>query len=246
MVSMSKNKKEQDIDECADPINCVNGFCVNTPGRYECNCPPDFQLNPTGVGCVDIDECQELPGLCQGGNCINTFGSFQCECPHGYYLSEETHMRKSFCYRSYNGTSCDNELPFNVTKRMCCCTYNVGKAWNKPCEPCPTPGTGILTRILEYCKIFDLTFSFLDVNECLESPGICSNGHCINTDGSFRCECPLGYNLDYTGVHCVDTDECSIGNPCGNGTCSNVIGSFECNCLDGFEPGPMMNCEGRL
>lgn len=51
-------------------------------------------------------------------------------------------MRKSFCYRSYNGTSCENELPFNVTKRMCCCTYNVGKAWNKPCEPCPTPGTG--------------------------------------------------------------------------------------------------------
>lgn len=51
-------------------------------------------------------------------------------------------MRKSFCYRSYNGTSCENELPFNVTKRMCCCTYNIGKAWNKPCEPCPTPGTG--------------------------------------------------------------------------------------------------------
>lgn len=51
-------------------------------------------------------------------------------------------MRKSFCYRSYNGTTCENELPFNVTKRMCCCTYNVGKAWNKPCEPCPTPGTG--------------------------------------------------------------------------------------------------------
>lgn len=42
-----------------------------------------------------------------------------------------------------------------------------------------------------------------------------------------------------------DTDECSIGNPCGNGTCTNVIGSFECNCNEGFEPGPMMNCEGK-
>ncbi|TNM88019.1 hypothetical protein fugu_006240 [Takifugu bimaculatus] len=81
------------------------------------------------------------------------------------------------------------------------------------------------------------------MNECLENPGVCQNGICINTDGSFRCECPFGYNLDYTGVKCVDTDECSIGNPCGNGTCTNVVGGFECSCQDGFEPGPMMTCE---
>lgn len=46
-------------------------------------------------------------------------------------------------------------------------------------------------------------FLFLDMNECLDNPGICQNGICINTDGSFRCECPFGYNLDYTGVNCV-------------------------------------------
>lgn len=42
-----------------------------------------------------------------------------------------------------------------------------------------------------------------DTNECLDNPGVCQNGICINTDGSFRCECPFGYNLDYTGVKCV-------------------------------------------
>lgn len=42
-----------------------------------------------------------------------------------------------------------------------------------------------------------------------------------------------------------DTDECSIGNPCGNGTCTNVVGGFECSCQEGFEPGPMMTCEGQ-
>lgn len=41
------------------------------------------------------------------------------------------------------------------------------------------------------------------MNECLDNPGICQNGICINTDGSFRCECPFGYNLDYTGVNCI-------------------------------------------
>lgn len=49
-------------------------------------------------------------------------------------------MRKSVCYRNFNDT-CENELSFNMTKKMCCCAYNVGKAWNKPCEACPTPAT---------------------------------------------------------------------------------------------------------
>lgn len=48
-----------------------------------------------------------------------------------------------------------------------------------------------------------LHFPFPDVNECSENLGVCINGACINTDGSFRCECPFGYNLDYTGVNCV-------------------------------------------
>lgn len=41
-----------DINECADPTICINGICVNIPGSYHCNCPADFELNPTRVGCV--------------------------------------------------------------------------------------------------------------------------------------------------------------------------------------------------
>lgn len=53
-------------------------------------------------------------------------------------------MRKSYCYRNFysdNGT-CDGELNFNMTKKMCCCSYNIGRAWNKPCEQCPVPSSG--------------------------------------------------------------------------------------------------------
>lgn len=59
---------------------------------------------------------------------------------HHFYAWPFTDMRKSVCYHNFNDT-CENELSFNMTKKMCCCAYNVGKAWNKPCEPCPTPAT---------------------------------------------------------------------------------------------------------
>lgn len=55
-------------------------------------------------------------------------------------------MRRSLCYRNYyaDNQTCDGELLFNMTKKMCCCSYNIGRAWNKPCEQCPIPSTGEL------------------------------------------------------------------------------------------------------
>ena len=34
-------------------------------------------------------------------------------------------------------------------------------------------------------------------------PGVCTNGRCVNTQGSFRCECPDGRTLDSNGRTCV-------------------------------------------
>ncbi|XP_064294038.1 fibrillin-2 isoform X2 [Phalacrocorax carbo] len=237
-----------DTNECvALPGSCSPGTCQNLEGSFRCICPPGYEVK--SESCIDINECNEDPNICLFGSCTNTPGGFQCICPTGFVLSDNGRRcfdtRQSFCFTNFENGKCSVPKAFNTTKAKCCCSKMPGEGWGDPCELCPKEEEVAFHDLCPYGHgtIPGIDDTREDVNECLESPGICSNGHCINTDGSFRCECPMGYNLDYTGVHCIDTDECSVGNPCGNGTCTNAIGSFECNCHEGFEPGPMMNCE---
>ena len=41
------------------------------------------------------------------------------------------------------------------------------------------------------------------MNECLHITSLCENGECVNNDGSYRCKCKMGYQLDETGKKCV-------------------------------------------
>lgn len=43
-----------------------------------------------------------------------------------------------------------------------------------------------------------------DIDEC-QTPGICMNGHCTNTEGSFHCRCLGGLAVGANGRVCVDT-----------------------------------------
>ncbi|XP_006007076.2 fibrillin-2 [Latimeria chalumnae] len=232
-----------DINECVVfPETCFPGTCQNLDGSFRCICPAGYELR--NDNCIDINECNQ--GACQFGSCTNTQGSYQCTCPPGFILSESGQRcidkRESFCFTKFENSKCSVPKATNTTKATCCCSKMPGEGWGDPCEICPKEGQALFRELCPHGHGRD-GINGEDINECLGNPGICSNGLCINTDGSFRCECPLGYNLDYTGVHCTDTDECSVGNPCGNGTCLNVIGGFECSCYEGFEPGPMMTCE---
>lgn len=60
-------------------------------------------------------------------------------------------------------------------------------------------------------------------------------GKCINTLGSFECQCLQGY----TGPRCeIDVNEC-VSNPCQNdATCLDQIGEFQCICMPGTATGP--------
>ncbi|KAI5643949.1 calcium-binding EGF domain-containing protein [Phthorimaea operculella] len=250
-----------DADECAmDPRICGNGTCDNIPGGYECRCNRGFMQGPeqyyiasirmarfaanvhildgTGLNCIDADECAMDPRICGNGTCDNIPGGYECRCNRGFMQGPE--QTDCICV-GVKPTQSTTEGDTNSFFR---------------CE-CP-PG-----------YILDGTgLNCIDADECAMDPRICGNGTCdnipggyecrcnrgfmqgpeqyyigMNTDGSFRCECPPGDILDGTGLNCIDADECAMDpRICGNGTCDNIPGGYECRCNRGFMQGPEQTC----
>lgn len=65
-----------------------------------------------------------------------------------------------------------------------------------------------------------------------------SNAVCLNSYGSYSCQCNSGFIMDYILKKCIDFDECasSCYNNCTkkNEVCINKPGYYICKCMDGF------------
>ncbi|PNI50922.1 ADGRE2 isoform 13, partial [Pan troglodytes] len=79
-----------------------------------------------------------------------------------------------------------------------------------------------------------------DVDECQQNPRLCkSYGTCVNTLGSYSCQCLPGFKLKPEDPKlCTDVDECSSGqHQCDSSTvCFNTVGSYSCRCRPGWKP----------
>lgn len=80
-----------------------------------------------------------------------------------------------------------------------------------------------------------------DVDECLQQGGLegnhCNlNTECVNTHGSYNCECKPGYRR-VDKYKCEELDECTVGehNCHENSECINTQGSYHCVCKEGYE-----------
>ncbi|XP_049293599.1 protein kinase C-binding protein NELL1-like isoform X3 [Anopheles funestus] len=79
-----------------------------------------------------------------------------------------------------------------------------------------------------------------DVDECTQQGGLNGNHchlntRCVNTFGSYICECLPGYRRQ-DKFNCVEMDECKSGehNCHENADCINTLGSYHCQCKEGY------------
>lgn len=95
---------------------------------------------------------------------------------------------------------------------------------------------------LNATSFIDLPYknTFTDVDECQHEGDL--NGHhchsntkCVNTPGSYECECLPGYK-QVDKFNCAEVDECSTNahNCDPNAECINTPGSYQCVCHEGY------------
>ncbi|ELU00066.1 hypothetical protein CAPTEDRAFT_218715 [Capitella teleta] len=77
-----------------------------------------------------------------------------------------------------------------------------------------------------------------DIDECLGDEGVTIDKDChtcVNTQGSYTCECDEGYERHPNDKRCIDVNECERDlYDVGCHTCVNFIGGHSCLCNDTF------------
>ncbi|XP_033647747.1 fibulin-1-like isoform X1 [Asterias rubens] len=201
--------------ECKDVNECVlgshdcslNQVCQNVEGSYQCTCRTGFEMDPYSRACVDLNECEKGTHNCRiNEQCFNFMGSFTCQ------------QRCQINYRYNSSVGCvdineceDPQYPCRGNSQC------VNLPGSFRCQPCPR---GQLANLEERrCD---------DVNECDSNPPRCL-GFCKNTFGSYRCECPKGYELISRST-CRNINECArnIHNCSSQSACFDTRGGFKC------------------
>jgi len=195
-------------------------------GGFECKCRQGFAGN--GTICENINECVdlEMEKACRIKNskCVDLLGSYECQCFDGYYFDKHTNKCTDID-ECFDLSVCGADtLCLNVPGSFTCACAD-GFKWSS---------------VKRFCE---------DINECVMSQDISGmyssassvcddHSICVNTAGSYRCDCKSGWNKTKNNDYCSDINEChdekNKDNCSDNSVCHNLPGSYECRCLGGF------------
>ncbi|KAM4620829.1 latent-transforming growth factor beta-binding protein 3 isoform 2-T3 [Polymixia lowei] len=126
-------------------------------------------------------------------------------------LTPQRHKPKGRCFQETTPKQACNSTPLPVLTNQEDCCGTVGNSWGQnKCYQCPKlPNASVKQTIVEdygsTCpqgyKRYNSTHC-QDINEC-SMQGVCQNGDCLNTLGSFKCSCKAGLVLDRN--RCVES-----------------------------------------
>ncbi|XP_053693296.1 cartilage oligomeric matrix protein [Sabethes cyaneus] len=235
-----------------DGVNCKPGVtcaerpcfsdvqCFDTTEGAQCGPCPD-RYEGDGKTCRLKNICED--NVCAAGvqcSVIERPPYFKCgECPLGF---------------KGNGTvcqdidECDLIEPCDVRVR---CT-NLVPGFR--CEPCPPGFTGLHSEGL-YATTFEYALQrqkCSDINECADGSARCGkNSMCVNTEGSYECQCNRGFVRNST-YGCFPVDGmCLDGTICDRNAVCRHAGSntYKCKCKvgwagDGFYCGSDRDLDG--
>ncbi|XP_058016320.1 EGF-containing fibulin-like extracellular matrix protein 2 isoform X2 [Ahaetulla prasina] len=176
-------------------------FAQEDPNTYT-ECTDGYQWDAETQHCKDINECETIHHACKGEmKCINHYGGYLCL------------PRSASVINDVNAERAPLDSPPRPRPRP-------------PVQPSGRPHT--CSQGYEpdhYGSCADVDECEYDLHDCQPSQ------QCINTIGSFHCQCPEGYRK--IGTECVDIDECRY-RYCQH-RCVNSPGSFTCQCESGFQ-----------
>nr|XP_039248800.1 fibrillin-3-like [Styela clava] len=222
----------------------------------------------TGDCCqLDINEC-DFVTCPENSKCLNTAGSFECVCNHNF--TKHGGLCDSYDECSVRGQKCHEQAEC------------MGEEGNYACKCLPGfEGDGTMCKDVDECELEEIQATIEEHNAFKldiymsgsgggKSPLCHTEATCINTYGSYKCQCNQGYTGD--GLTCSDIDECSLMNnemqqynyglqeddkqdimytvesstiiACSYyANCTNVPGGYNCWCKPGFY-GDGFTCEG--
>ncbi|KAG7260433.1 hypothetical protein CRUP_029432 [Coryphaenoides rupestris] len=161
---------------------CRYAHCQQGCKHGVCVGPDRCRCHPgyTGKTCnQDLNECGLKPRPCKH-RCMNTAGSYKCYCQDGYTLHHDGGCRDTrSCFHANCQYGCE------VLKGDVRCT-------------CPSPGL----------RLGPDARTCVDIDECVQRKGVCPRDRkCVNTFGSFLCNCHQGFKLVYINGRYTCTDK---------------------------------------